>query len=71
MSTLQLGLTTTFREKLEWLEAAEILTLRLRASREKRRVKGVASRGESSRKKLRPRGGKRKTVEQRISKATK
>ncbi len=26
----------TFREKLEWLEEAETLTLRLRASREKR-----------------------------------
>ena len=35
MSTLRLGLTTTFREKLEWLEEAETLTLRLRAYREK------------------------------------
>ena len=32
---LLLGLTTTFREKLEWLEQAENLTLELRASREK------------------------------------
>ena len=39
MSTLRLGLTTTFREKLEWLEEAETLTLRLRASREKRKAK--------------------------------
>ena len=33
LHTLLLGLTTTFREKLEWLEEAETLTLRLRASR--------------------------------------
>jgi hypothetical protein len=37
MSTLLLGLTTTFREKLEWLEEAETLTLQLRASRERAR----------------------------------
>jgi hypothetical protein len=35
MSTLLLGLQTTFREKLEWLEEAETLTLQLRASRER------------------------------------
>jgi len=29
----------TFREKLEWLEAAETLTLQLRASREKARTR--------------------------------
>ena len=29
MSTLLLGLQTTFREKLEWLEEAETLALRL------------------------------------------
>jgi hypothetical protein len=34
MRTLQLGLQTTFREKLEWLEEAETLALRLRANRE-------------------------------------
>jgi hypothetical protein len=34
MSTLLLGLQTAFREKLERLEEAETLTLRLRASRE-------------------------------------
>ena len=34
MSTLLLGLQTTFREKLEWLEEAETLALRLRAARE-------------------------------------
>jgi len=39
MSTLLLGLQTTFREKLEWLEEAETLTLRLRASREKARTR--------------------------------
>jgi len=30
-----IGLKTTFREKLEWLEEAEELTLRLRAGRER------------------------------------
>jgi len=34
LHTLLLGLQSTFREKLEWLEEAETLTLRLRASRE-------------------------------------
>lgn len=34
LSTLRLGLETTFREKLEWLEEAETLSLRFRASRE-------------------------------------
>jgi len=32
MRTLLQGLQTTFREKLEWLEEAETLSLRLRAS---------------------------------------
>jgi hypothetical protein len=31
---LLLGLQTTFREKLEWLEEAETLSLRFRANRE-------------------------------------
>ena len=35
LHTLLIGLTTTFREKLEWLEEAETLTLNLRASRER------------------------------------
>ena len=35
MSTLLLGLQTTFREKLEWLEEAETLSLRWRAGRER------------------------------------
>ncbi len=39
LHTLLLGLTTTFREKLEWLEQAETLTLQLRANREKSRLK--------------------------------
>ncbi|MGD1084396.1 MAG: hypothetical protein ABSA47_06530 [Verrucomicrobiota bacterium] len=34
LHTLLLGLQTPFREKLEWLEEAETLTLQLRASRE-------------------------------------
>ena len=33
LHTLLLGLTTTFREKLEWLEEAETLALRWRAGR--------------------------------------
>ena len=36
LHTLLLGLISTFREKLEWLEEAETLTLQLRAAREKR-----------------------------------
>ena len=36
LSTLRLGLQTTFREKLEWLEDAETLSLRLRAGRERK-----------------------------------
>jgi hypothetical protein len=35
MSTLLLGLQTSFREKLEWLEAAETLTLQMKKNREK------------------------------------
>jgi hypothetical protein len=34
LHTLLLGLTTTFREKLEWLAEAETLALRFRANRE-------------------------------------
>ena len=48
LHTLLLGLTTSFREKLEWLEEAETLTLQLRASREKASVKSFASRGHQS-----------------------
>jgi hypothetical protein len=36
MSTLLLGLQTTFREKLEWQEEAETLALKLRAGRRPR-----------------------------------
>ncbi len=39
LSALLLGLQSPFREKLEWLEEAETLTLRLRASR-KQAAKG-------------------------------
>ena len=35
LHTLLLGLTTTFREKLEWLEEAETLILEMRAARKK------------------------------------
>ena len=34
-SVLLMGLETTFREKLEWLEAAEDLVLQMRAGRTK------------------------------------
>ncbi len=34
-AVLRAGLTTTFREKLQWLEKAEELSLRMRRSREK------------------------------------
>ena len=37
LHTLLLGLTTTFREKLEWLEEAETLSLQFRANRGKSR----------------------------------
>ncbi len=36
LHTLLLGLTATFREKLEWLEEAETLSLRWRAARERK-----------------------------------
>ena len=39
MSTLLLGLQSTFREKLEWLEEAETLTLQLRAELEATRAR--------------------------------
>jgi len=35
MSTLAIGLETTFLEKLQWLEEAENLVLAMRAGREK------------------------------------
>jgi hypothetical protein len=38
MSTLLLGLQSTFREKLEWLEEAETLALKLRAGRRQRQA---------------------------------
>ena len=34
LQTLLIGLKTTFREKLEWLEEAEELTLKLRTGRQ-------------------------------------
>jgi hypothetical protein len=37
LHTLLIGLETTFREKLEWLEGAETLTLHFRASRERKK----------------------------------
>jgi hypothetical protein len=37
LHTLLLGFYSTFREKLEWLEEAENLTLQLQAGRETRR----------------------------------
>jgi hypothetical protein len=35
LHTLLLGLTTTFREKIQWLEEAETFLLQLRAARKK------------------------------------
>ena len=43
---LLLGLQTTLREKLEWLEEAETLTLRLRANRESQSNDNYRQRGE-------------------------
>lgn len=39
MSTLLLGLTTTFREKLEWLEEAETLAMKFRANHKRSRAR--------------------------------
>ena len=36
LHTLLIGLQTSFREKLEWLEDAETVTLRLREQRNRR-----------------------------------
>jgi hypothetical protein len=36
LHTLLMGLESTFREKIQWLEEAENLTLAMRAGREKR-----------------------------------
>lgn len=38
LHTLLIGLQTTFREKLAWLEEAETLTLQLRSNRERLRL---------------------------------
>ena len=38
LHTLLMGLQSTFREKLQWLEEAEDLTLAFQASREKRQA---------------------------------
>jgi hypothetical protein len=46
MSTLLLGLQTTFREKLEWLEEAETVSLRLRSGR--RQTRARKSRGKKA-----------------------
>jgi len=43
LHTLLQGLNAPFREKLEWLEEAETLTLQLRASREQARAKPESS----------------------------
>jgi Flp pilus assembly protein CpaB len=51
---LLLGLQTTFREKLEWLEEAATLALRLRANREKQNAETRKA------KKQRPEAGRRK-----------
>lgn len=44
LNTLAIGLTTTFREKLEWLEEAETMILEMRANQEKaRKQKKISS----------------------------
>jgi hypothetical protein len=43
LHTLLLGLKSTFREKLEWLEEAEDLTLQFRANRDRRAVEKARS----------------------------
>ncbi|HXT13144.1 MAG TPA: hypothetical protein VN873_16420 [Candidatus Angelobacter sp.] len=43
LHTLLIGLTTTFREKLEWLEEAETLILEMRAARENMALKEAES----------------------------
>jgi hypothetical protein len=40
MNTLLLGLKSTFREKIQWLEEAETLALRLKAGRRNRSKMG-------------------------------
>ena len=42
LHTLLIGLETTFREKLEWLEEAETLALSFRESRERARENSEA-----------------------------
>ncbi len=44
--TLLIGLQTTFREKLEWLEEAETLTLQMRAAREAAKAENLRDTGE-------------------------
>lgn len=44
--TLLIGLQTTFREKLEWLEEAETLTLQMRAAREAAKAESLRVTGE-------------------------
>ncbi len=51
LHTLLLGLKSTFREKLEWLEEAETLTLQLRKSREERAEEKARSEMEDRRSK--------------------
>jgi hypothetical protein len=43
LHTLLLGLESTFRQKLEWLEEAEDLTLQFRANRERRAAEKARS----------------------------
>jgi len=46
--TLLMGLQSTFREKLEWLEEAENLTLQMRVAREKNQSLRKAGKQEDS-----------------------
>lgn len=42
LHTLLMGLRSSFREKIQWLEEAENLTLAMAASREKMRAENAA-----------------------------
>lgn len=48
LHTLLQGLHASFRDKLEWLEYAETLTLRMRASREQAKKQGEPSNGSAT-----------------------
>jgi hypothetical protein len=56
LHTLLLGLTTTFREKLEWLEEAETFALHWRAGRKNKKRKEESGNFETGQQTTRVRG---------------